>query len=151
MALIGRLFVIAFALFVAATASGMLVAFLALGALFSGDWMGRVYYWGTTAPSFSFAGGWLLVFIGVAVTEGLKLRSLLLYVAGAALLFLAAYYASGAPSLYEESIDAAPPLLSRGMEWSAAAGAAFGFIYWAIAGRNAGRWHERKAAPPELR
>jgi hypothetical protein len=43
----------------------------------------------------------------------------------------------------EESIDHPPSPISRGAEIAAAAGAVFGFVYWAIAGRSAGRWRDR--------
>jgi hypothetical protein len=35
--------------------------------------------------------------------------------------------------------------MSREIEIAAAAGAVFGLVYWAIAGRKAGRWRERMA------
>jgi hypothetical protein len=31
------------------------------------------------------------------------------------------------------------------MEVAAASGAVFGLVYWLLAGRNAGRWRERRA------
>jgi len=43
----------------------------------------------------------------------------------------------------EESIDHPPPPISREFEIVAAAGIAFGVTYWLIAGRKAGRWRER--------
>ena len=56
---------------------------------------------------------------------------------------LIGYYGSGFAQPYQESIDQAPPLVSREVEIAAAAGAVFGLVYWLIAGRNAGRWRER--------
>jgi hypothetical protein len=34
----------------------------------------------------------------------------------------------------------------RELEIMAAAGIVAGFVYWAIAGRNAGRWRERRSS-----
>jgi hypothetical protein len=42
-----------------------------------------------------------------------------------------------------ESIDHPPPPISREAEIAAAVGVVFGFTYWLIAGRNAGRWRGR--------
>jgi hypothetical protein len=44
-----------------------------------------------------------------------------------------------------ESIDHPPPILPHAVEIGAARGIVFGFVYWLIAGRNAGRWRERRA------
>ena len=68
---------------------------------------------------------------------------MLIYALGGVAMMLLAYYAAGFGDSYEESIDHPPPPISRPAEIAVAAGAAFGFIYWLIAGRNAGRWRER--------
>jgi hypothetical protein len=53
------------------------------------------------------------------------------------------YYSSGlAPPSYEEPIDQAPPPMRHETEVAMAAGVVFGLTYWALAGRNAGRWRE---------
>ena len=62
--------------------------------------------------------------------------------AGAAILLLG-YYSAGFSRSYEESIDHPPPPISREAEIAAAVGVVFGFTYWLIAGRNAGRWRGR--------
>ena len=60
-------------------------------------------------------------------------------------MLLIAYYGSGlAGPRYEESLDRPPPAMSRELEIAAAAGAVFGLVYWAIAGRSAGRWRETR-------
>ena len=78
----------------------------------------------------------------VVLGEAFKIRSLLVHLAAGAAVLLLAYYGSGFARPYEESIDAAPPLVAREAELAAAAGAVFGLVYWLIAGRNAGRWRE---------
>jgi hypothetical protein len=74
----------------------------------------------------------------------LKIRSLLVYAVGGAALLMLGYYVSGSPSRYEESIDRPPPPISREAQIAAGAGVVFGLTYWAIAGRKAGRWRERR-------
>lgn len=54
---------------------------------------------------------------------------------------LLGYYSAGFTA-YEELIDHPPPPISREAEIAAAVGVVFGFTYWLIAGRNAGRWRE---------
>ena len=83
----------------------------------------------------------------IVLAEAFKIRSLLINTAVGAALLVAGYYGSGlSQSRYEESIDAPPPVIPRQAEIAAAAGAVGGFIYWFIAGRNAGRWRERGRA-----
>ena len=87
--------------------------------------------------------GLLPLAVLIVLAEAFKVRSLVIHlVAGAAFLLLA-YYGTGAiTASYEESIDRPPPPRSHVVEVAAAAGIAFGFAYWLIAGRNAGRWRE---------
>ena len=87
----------------------------------------------------------------IALAEGFKIRSLLVHLAaGAALAAARLLRQRRIAASYEESIDRAPPPVSRAAEIAAAAGVAFGFAYWLIAGRNAGRWRERRVLPPSL-
>jgi hypothetical protein len=150
MALIGRIIVIAFAIVLATLAAGMMIAIGVLGPLwhgFAGDGFERVSFWVVTlfASGFTFAAGFLPLLIIICITEAVKLRSVLAYTAGGALLMLLAYFGSGSPGRFEESIDAPPPVISRETEVALAAGAAFGFVYWAIAGRRAGAWRRASA------
>lgn len=148
MALLGRLFVIAFAVFVAMLAAGVAIAMGLLGPqwhVFSGDIGERVGFWVLAffATSFTGAISFLPVVVLIVLAEAFKIRSLLIYAAvGAALLALG--MVGGGNSVGEESIDHPPPPMSRPMEIAAAAGAVFGLVYWLIAGRNAGRWRERR-------
>ncbi len=150
MALLGRLFVITFAIFVAMLAAGIAIAIGLLGPQwqgFSGDIGERVGFWMLVFFGASFTGavGLLPVVVLVALAEAFKIRSLLAYAAAGALLLLAGMY-GGVPGTGEESIDRPPPRVSRPYEISAAGGAVFGLVYWLLAGRNAGRWRERR--PP---
>lgn len=151
MALIGRIFVIIFAVMVASLAAGIAVAFGIFGPQwhsFSGDPAERVFFWGTAFFASTLTGGLavLPVAILIVVAEAFKLRSLLVHLAAGAAMLALVYAGSGlAPRSYEESIDHPPPPVSREIELAAAAGAVFGFVYWLVAGRNAGRWRERRA------
>ena len=81
--------------------------------------------------------------IAVVLAEAYSIRSLLLHAAAGAAILLLGYYSAGLTANYEESIDRPPPPISREAEIAAAVGVVFGFTYWLIAGRNAGRWRGR--------
>jgi hypothetical protein len=150
MRLVARLFVIAFAIFVASVAAGVAMAWGVLGPewhVISGDPGERFAFWGVAffGSLFAAAIGLLPLLAMVALAEIFKIRSLLAYAVAGAILLLVGYYGSGlARPSYEESIDHEPPPISRETQVIAAAGAAFGFSYWLIAGRNAGRWREKR-------
>ena len=150
MSLVGRLIVILFALIVASLAAGAAIAYGIMAPAWSADFGPFGQGIGFTiavffASSFTGAVGLLPAAILIALAEAFKIRSLLAHLAAGAVLLVAGYYASGlAPPSYEESIDHPPPPISRAAEIIAAGGAVFGFAYWAIAGRNAGRWRERR-------
>ena len=154
MSLVGHVFAIVFAVLFGSVAAGIVIAIGAWGPGwhgFSGDIGERLFFWGTVVIATGFTGtiALLPLMVLIVLAEALKVRSLLVHlVAGAALLLLG-YYGTGAitPS-YEESIDSPPPPVSRIVEVAAAAGMAFGFVYWLIAGRTAGRWRDRPVPPP---
>ena len=149
MSLIGRILVIVFALIVSTVAVGMAIAIGVLGPqwhAFSGDIGERATFWGVAFFGTAFTGaiGLLPLLILIVLAEAFHIRSLLINTAAGATLILAGYYGSGlAQPSYEESIDHPPPAIPRQAEIAAAAGAVGGFVYWFIAGRNAGRWRER--------
>jgi hypothetical protein len=149
MAFLGRLIVIVFAVMVASVAAGIAIAMGVLGPEwhgFSGDIGERVGFWMIAFAGASFTGaiGMLPLVIMIALAESFKIRSLLANTLAGAAMMLLGYYGSGLSGpRYEESIDRPPPPVSREVEIAAAAGAAFGLVYWAIAGRKAGRWRER--------
>jgi hypothetical protein len=150
MSLLGRLFVITFAIFVAMLAAGIAIAIGLLGPQwqgFSGDIGERVGFWMLVFFGASFTGavGFLPVVTLIALAEAFKIRSLIANTAAGALLLVLGAYSSGINRSGEESIDRPPPV-SRPLEIAAAGGAVFGLVYWLLAGRNAGRWRERR--PP---
>jgi hypothetical protein len=147
MRLLGRIIVIIFAVMLASIASGIATAVLLLGPGwhgFSGDFGERFVFWGTAFIGTSFTGAIgllpLPLAILIALSEALKIRSLLVYAATGAVIMTLGYYSSGRYRPYEESIDHSPPPISREAEIAAAAGVVFGLAYWAIAGRKAGAW-----------
>jgi hypothetical protein len=151
MAILGRIVVIAFAVMLASLAAGIAIAFGALGPEwhgFTGDFAERTGFWLLVFFGATFTGaiGLLPLVVLIAIAEGFKIRSLLAYAAAGAALLAIAYYSSGLSHNYEESIDHPPPAIPREIEIAAAAGVAFGAVYWAIAGRSAGRWCERRTS-----
>jgi len=147
-AFIGRIIAILFALWLATMAAGIVWSYGLLHAEWqeiTADPAGRFVFWGATflASGMTAALLFLPTLIAVVLAEAFSLRSLLVYAAGGAAMMLFAYYGAGFGRTYEESIDRPPPPISREGEIAAAAGAVFGFTYWLIAGRNAGRWRER--------
>lgn len=134
---------------VASIAAGIAIAIGILGPEwhgFTGDVGERAGFWMLAFVGASFTGaiGLLPLVILIAIAETFKIRSLLANTAaGAAMLVLGLYGSGLARPSFEESIDRAPPPISREAEIAAAAGAVFGLVYWAIAGRKAGRWRER--------
>ncbi len=147
MAFLGRIIVIFFALFMATLAGGIAAAVALLGAelhMIGNGPLEQVFFWGTAAlvSGFTIMVGFLPILIAVVLAEAFSIRSLLIHaVAGAAILLLG-YYSAGFTGTYEESIDHPPPPISREAEIATAVGVVFGLVYWAIAGRTAGRWRE---------
>ena len=150
MSLIGRLFVILFTVMLASMAAGIVIAFGILGTQWSsvsGDPVERVFFWGTAFIGATGTGAVsiLPMVILIALAETFKIRSLALNMLGGVAMLMLGYYGAGfAPPSYEESIDHAPPVVSHDLQIAAAAGAVFGLVYWLLAGRNAGRWRERR-------
>ena len=148
MAFVGRIVVILFALFMAAAMAGIAAAIALLGVqmhMLGPDPAEHVFFWGTAAVASgaTMLVGFLPILIGVVLAEAYRVRSLLAYALAGAAILLLGYYGAGFTSRYEESIDYPPPPISREAEIAAAVGVVFGFTYWLIAGRNAGRWRER--------
>ena len=148
MALLGRIIVIGFAVMVASMAAGIAIAMALLGPEWhsvTGDIGERVVFWGAAFFGATATGavGLLPLVILIAIAESFKIRSLLAHAAAGAAMLAIGYYGSGiSRASYEESIDHPPPAISRETEIAAAAGAVFGLVYWAIAGRKAGAWRE---------
>jgi hypothetical protein len=152
MALIGRIFVILFAIFVAMFAAGVALALGILGPqwhVLSGDIGERVAFWSVAmfASGVTATIAFVPLLLTIVLAEGFSIRSLLVYVAVGAAVLLLAYYGAGLGQTIGEPIDNPPPLVGRETELTAVAGMVFGFVYWAIAGRAAGRWRGRPDLP----
>jgi hypothetical protein len=147
--LLVRILVILFALWIATMVAGVVWSIGLLGAQWpalSGDPAEQFVFWGAAfiASGITASLLFLPMLIAVVLVEAFSLRSILIYGVGGAALFLLTYQGAGfGRRSYEESIDRAPPPISREAEIAAAAGVAFGLTYWLIAGRKAGRWRER--------
>ncbi len=147
MALLGRIIVIIFALFMAAAASGIAAAVALLGVelhMLGPEPVDRVFFWGTAAVAsgLTVIVGFLPVLIAVVLAEAFSIRSLLIHALAGAAILLLGYYSAGFGWSYEELIDHPPPPVSREAEIAAAVGVVFGSTYWLFAGRNAGRWRK---------
>ncbi len=73
--------------------------------------------------------------IAATLTEGFKLRGILTYLIAGAVVGLVQ-----AVPLQATMAGDAPPMDTSVAQLSVACGAIGGLVYWAIAGRNAGRW-----------
>jgi hypothetical protein len=83
-----------------------------------------------------FSVGFLPAMLAIALTEGLALRSAVVYgIAGAALSLAMAYGLD-----FTGYIVTADGDVARNREVFAAAGIAGGLVYWLVAGRRAGAW-----------
>ena len=148
MALLGRLIVILFALFMATAAGGIAAAIALLGLelhMLGPDPVEHAFFWLTAAfaSGVTVMVGFLPILIAVVLAEAFSIRSLLIHTAAGAVILLLGYYSAGLTATYEELIDRPPPPISREAEIAAAVGVVFGFTYWLIAGRTAGRWRGR--------
>ena len=149
MALIGRIFVILFAFVLASFAAAIVMAF---GVLLPYDWRNLASP-GIHGGMFTMVVGFGFFFISalallpalvvIALAETFRWRSALFYATAGGLEGLLLFYQRGfAAGLAND------PLLIRMAEIMAASGIAGGLLYWAMAGRNAGRWSEPTPAGP---
>ncbi len=145
MALLGHLFMMligfaAASFAAAAIMSGGLIAPFWPGAPLSGYGEGLwIVTWvtGFVVAVFSF----LPAFLVMLIAESFKLRSILFYaLAGAAIGLMYSPLGAGVAQWW---IDFNDQVISRRpVELMVAAGIGGGIVYWAIAGRNAGKWRE---------
>lgn len=145
MALIVRIFVVlfAFALACLAAAAVMTFALLFPGSLDPLDVDQQIVAItvGLSAVFFSLY-AMLPAMLIIALAEGFRLRSVLFYALAGAALALGLSYGWDLRLLRNPDDD----LGGRGIEIMAAAGIVAGFVYWALAGRNAGAWRKPPAA-----
>ncbi len=146
MSLIGRLLLILLGCIAAALAAGLVVAVAAVFPAWSDLVLGEMDH-GMIGLMFGFGviffSGfaflpWLLL---VVVGESFAIRSALYYAAGGALVTALIYLNLQQWETLALSVNG---FARRELEIAAAAGIVGGFVYWAIAGRSAGRW--RRAA-----
>jgi hypothetical protein len=151
MALIGRVFVVFFAFLIASFAAAIVMA---AGMLLPYDWQNlssvdvqRGIF--TMAVGFGFffifALALLPAVVIIAVAETFRLRSALFYAAAGGLEGMLLFYQKGSAAGMPHD-----PLMLRMAEIMGAAGIVAGLFYWAMAGRNAGKWSEPRtpSAPP---
>jgi hypothetical protein len=151
MALIGRLFAICFGFLAASLIAGMIIVIALLYPEFSNIGTGPV---DTSAFNivlgfgFIFVSGFALVpaLIVVAITETFSVRTVLVYAVGGAIAGAACYL--GLIPFDPETMRF-EGIVRRQLEIMTGAGIVAGFVYWLIAGRNAGVWHApRRNSPP---
>ena len=144
MALIGRIFVILFACLLASFAAGLVVTLavvlpdlsdLALGPFEQGAF-GLMIGFGALFVSFY---AFVPVLLVIVAAEAFSIRSLLFYAAAGALLGCVLYLNFGGWNWGAVTVQG---FARREIEIMAAAGIVAGFVYWVIAGRNAGKWRE---------
>ena len=147
MALVGRIFVVLFAFALACLAAAAVMNFALLFPtgtdLFDqpGNQQIIALTVGLSAVFFSFY-AMLPAMVIIALAEGFRLRSVLFYALAGAALALCLAYGWDLRLLRNPDDDFG----ARGAEIMAAAGIAAGFVYWALAGRNAGAWRKAPTA-----
>ena len=152
MALIGRLFVIAFGFLAACLVAGMVIVSAIMFPEFSNLGAGPIDQGAIDIIlgfGFIFISGFALLpaLIIALVTEAFFIRSALAYALGGAVVGLACYLGLvpfDPQTLHFEGI------VRRHMEIMTGAGIVAGLVYWMIAGRTAGAWREppRRLPPP---
>ena len=152
MALIGRLFAILFGFFFACLIAGMIVVGAILLPEFSDFGSGPIDHNALNIVlgfGFFFVSGFALLpaMIVVVITEAFYIRSMLAYAVGGGIVGMACYL--GLTPFDTDTLQF-EGIVRRHLEIMTCAGIVAGFIYWTIAGRNAGAWREppRRLTPP---
>ncbi len=152
MALIGRLFVIAFAFLAACLVAGMIIVCAILFTEFSDLGTGPVDQGAfdiILGFGFIFVSGFALLPAAIIalITEAFFIRGALTYAVGGAMVGLACYL--GLVPFDPETLHF-EGIVRRHMEIMTGAGIVAGLVYWMIAGRSAGAWREppRRLPPP---
>ncbi|WP_315767664.1 MULTISPECIES: hypothetical protein [unclassified Bradyrhizobium] len=147
MALIGRLFVIAFAFLAACFVAGMIVVIAILFPEFSDLGEGPIDQGALNVIigfGFIFVSGFALLpaMLIALITEAFSIRSVLAYAIGGGVVG-AACYLGLVP--FDPDTFQFEGIVRRHLEILTGAGIVGGLVYWLIAGRNAGAWRE----PPQ--
>ena len=144
-AFIGRIFVVLFACLVASLAAGFVVAIAVLipevGLAFGPYEQGAMGVMMAFGFVFLTASALLPVLLVIVFAEAVPIRSVLFYAVAGAGLGLMLHFSLND---WDTRAFTAGAFARRELEIMVAAGIAAGFVYWLIAGRNAGRW---RAAP----
>jgi hypothetical protein len=143
MSLFGRIIVVIFGLLVAIIVAGIA---LAIG-IVAPDWAGadsdpfeRVTFFVVSFFATSYVG--TVALLPAAAVIAISEAARIYYGVGGALVALASYYGSDISVRLENTTDVTP--VANTLQLAAAAGILGGLAYWLIAGRNAGRWRERR-------
>ena len=155
MALIGRLFVIAFGFFAACLVAGMIIVAAIMFPEFSDLGSGPIDQGAIDIIlgfGFIFISGFALLpaLIIALITEAFSIRSSLAYAVGGALVGLACYL--GLVPFDPEALHF-EGIVRRHLEIMTGAGIVAGIVYWMIAGRSAGDWRQprrRQPSPPPM-
>jgi phosphotransferase system glucose/maltose/N-acetylglucosamine-specific IIC component len=153
MALIGRLFVIAFGFLAACLVAGMIVVIAVLFPEFSDigtSGLDQSVIQVLIGFGFIFISGFALLPAAIValLTEAFSIRSVLAYAIGGALVGAACYLSLVPFDTESWRFDG---IVRRHLEIMTGAGIVAGLMYWVIAGRNAGAWREppsRRPPPP---
>lgn len=89
---------------------------------------------GLVTPAYVFAPS----FIAILIAEMFSLRSVIYYGIAGALIGALAYFMTDIASRMAGRGTVVP--ITQELQWLTAAGIIGGFVYWAIAGRGAGKW-----------
>ncbi len=147
MSLLGRLIVILFACLLASFTAGLVVSLailipmvgdLALGPFGEGTFGVLVAFGAIFVSAYAL----VPVLLVIVCTEAFSIRALLFYAIAGGLLGAVLYLNF---SGWDGRAFTAGGFARRELEIMAAAGIAAGLVYWAIAGRNAGKWREPPA------
>jgi hypothetical protein len=143
MTLIFRLFVIVFGILLACFVAGMVIVTALLFPNLSDvgisiDQDSRNILFGV---GFIFVSGFALLpaLLVIALTEAFYVRSALAYAVGGGIVGLVCYLGL---IPFDPATFHFEGIVRRHLEVMVGAGIAAGFVYWLIAGRNAGRWRE---------
>lgn len=91
---------------------------------------------GLVTPFYVFAPA----FVAILIAEMFSLRSVIYYTLGGALIGALAYFMTDATARVQGKGTVMP--ITDELQWLTAGGIVAGFVFWAIAGRGAGRWKE---------
>lgn len=155
MALIGRLFVIFFAFLLSCFAAGAIVVVAVLYPEFSDLGTRDVDQSAFNVVlgfGFIFISGFALLpaVIVALITETFSIRGILTYAVGGAVVGAACYLGL---TPFNTELMQFDVIVRRHLEIMTGAGIVAGLVYWMIAGRRAGAWHERPRPlrpPPPL-